>query len=314
MQKAFTGSDSRAGPPLDACLDLLCCTRNEKTGRYKATVLGDEVHSEFYHYQVNGAVGICLKLLGSIDPQPLTAFGKLAPDGGKAKRLKEAAAHLSHLCIHGAILADETGFGKTKIALLVLMLYCILARPKKPNVLLVPGTLIVHWLEELKEDWPFFRSILSHSEYVFRTMFCSSYLTKSQMKDPRSAPRELSYLFKGEEIRAGRSIIVSTKEAHWVRTSWVQESTTAGEPYDPPRYEKGEQVWKVPPQRKKSLRTDHEGLFGVVIVDEAHTVKNQSTRIWNVLALQKFEKVFLLTATPIFNSIRVRLFPSLTLV
>lgn len=59
--------------------------------------------------------------------------------------------------------------------------------------------------------------------------------------------------------------------------------------YDPPppKYEKGKQVWKVLPQRKQIVQTHYEGLFEVVIVDEAHTVKNWSTRIW------KFEKDFL---------------------
>lgn len=119
------------------------------------------------HYQISGAVGILLRLFGSIDPEPLIKFAKFSSDDKRAKKVRNAAAELKSTRYHGAILADETGFGKNKETLLSLLLYCVMAEPTKPNVLLVPGTLIDSWLKELL-SWPFFKTILSYEEKSFQ--------------------------------------------------------------------------------------------------------------------------------------------------
>lgn len=100
--------------------------------------------------------------------------------------------------VHGAILSDQTGFGKTKVALWALLLYCILARPKKPNVLLVPGTLMAPGLMEIKDPLAIFESILSYSEHTFKDTLGTQRMTKRQIKDAKNdASERISLPFPG---------------------------------------------------------------------------------------------------------------------
>jgi hypothetical protein len=53
---AFSGTDSRAGPPVDVCLRLLDC-ETLPDGRMHSRLLDGLTSSNFYTYQVSGAVG-----------------------------------------------------------------------------------------------------------------------------------------------------------------------------------------------------------------------------------------------------------------
>lgn len=58
-------------------------------------------------------------------------------------------------------------------------------------------------------------------------------------------------------------------------------------------------------QRLEKIFTKHAGIFGLLIADEAHKIKNKRTVIWALLKLQEFQAIILATATPMFNAIRV---------
>jgi SNF2 family DNA or RNA helicase len=127
---------------------LLLATQSEN-GLYKSVLLENLVTSHFYHYQISGAVGLILKLYGQIDAEALL----LATDclqHPQANMVREAAAQLKDICLHGALLADETSFGKTKQSLLAAVLHSILYMEKdkegnechRPVLLVVPPTLI----------------------------------------------------------------------------------------------------------------------------------------------------------------------------
>jgi SNF2 family DNA or RNA helicase len=53
-----------------------------------------------------------------------------------------ASEGLRALKLNGALLADETGFGKTEQALLVTLITSITTNSGKPTLLVVPATLI----------------------------------------------------------------------------------------------------------------------------------------------------------------------------
>lgn len=73
LHGAFSASDSRCGPMLDICLDLLLC---EKSGdKYHSSLLEDFTSSDFYDYQIVGAVGLLLKLVGRIDGKRYSSCG-----------------------------------------------------------------------------------------------------------------------------------------------------------------------------------------------------------------------------------------------
>lgn len=61
MQGAFSGTQYRAGPPLQVCMRLLLATE-QSNGLYKSELLKDFVKSDFYNYQLCSAVGVILKL------------------------------------------------------------------------------------------------------------------------------------------------------------------------------------------------------------------------------------------------------------
>ncbi|KAJ5106182.1 Helicase C-terminal [Penicillium angulare] len=199
---------------------------------------------------------------------------------------------------------EETGFGKAKESLLPLLLYCVVAKPTSPNVLLVPGTLIDPWLGEL-ENWPFFETILSYDQRgVQRHVTISrSQMFRNKRGEFLKIPPTLSYIFENKFSRARRLIIISTYDTHWKRTSETEVEIIPGVRHKPPKFENGKELWIKPPVKKEVYTTDYDDVFGVLVVDEAHRVKNRHTRVWQVLNMQHYDKVILLTPTPIFNSI-----------
>ena len=92
---------------------LYCTSRNKGTS------------SEFYKCQVSGVIECVLKLYGQVDAEKLLkAMGK--ETGPSATDIRHVATLLNDLKLHGAILSDEVGFGKTKQSLLVTLLHSVL--------------------------------------------------------------------------------------------------------------------------------------------------------------------------------------------
>lgn len=175
MQRAFSGTQRRAGPPLDVCMRLLLATK-QPNGLYKSELLKDFVKSELYNYQLCGAVGVVLKLYGYVDAELLLAgTGQL--DHPQAADVRVAASQLRDICIHGALLADETGFGKTKQALLAAVLHTFLytefdddgEQCYRPILIVLPPTLIRQWAVEIFNEWPLFRVFLSYEDMTLRS-------------------------------------------------------------------------------------------------------------------------------------------------
>lgn len=125
MQTAFSGTDLRAGPPIDLCLRLLDCERLLNS-RVRSRLLHSIITSEFYDYQISGAIGCLLKLYGSVDIEVLLR-GTKQLNNPRANDIRHIASLLKDLCLHRCILADEVGFRKTKQALLVAFIYTLLS-------------------------------------------------------------------------------------------------------------------------------------------------------------------------------------------
>jgi len=150
----------------DICLDLLLCEHVSGTDRYRCKLLGPSTKCDFFAYQINGAIGLLIKLLGAIDPAVLLKWASIPVDSAEAIKVKNAAAKLQHLRLHAAICADLTGFGKTKLILLTSLVYSVLADTNRPTLLLVPSALISQWTTEIETNWSYFRPILSYGEVL----------------------------------------------------------------------------------------------------------------------------------------------------
>lgn len=82
-------------------------------------LLGKQIGTPLFYYQIFGGVGVFLKLYGRIDPIRLLEYAGVDPEGDEAKRVIDAAGTLEDICIQSALLADDTGVGKTKTWLLL---------------------------------------------------------------------------------------------------------------------------------------------------------------------------------------------------
>lgn len=285
LQGAFSASDSRCGPMLDLCLELLLC---EKRGdKFHSDLLEEFTSSDFYDYQIVGSVGMLLKLLGTIDGARLIAATKLNPRSVKAKRVSAAASKLWHRCIHGALLADGTGFGKTKQCLLTALLFSFLTEENKPALLVVPASLVYQWLDEIQTHWlSGLHPILSYGRTSVTNV---EELSKWEMAT-LEFPDHLKYLLDQQDPKAKQAVILTSYETHKSRTlpEALQKETRS--------------------TRMKNLRNvklPHSGKFGLLIADEAHKIKNKRTILWALLSMQDFSASIFATATPMFNAVRV---------
>lgn len=262
---------------------------------------------------------MALKLYGSIDPEKLIAATRPYSEGKEAQ-ICDAAAQLRNLMLHGCILADDVGFGKTKQMLLLGVFHTILnddVDPEdpakvlyKPILLDLPPALINQWIEEIIGEWPYFTPIISYAEHSFSPLLDPNTLPHTAMKEyPNldSTPNTLRWMFDPADPRAGRAIIVTSYDTHKSRTCVPKDILIPGVPHDPPVTDQytGEVVWKRRPRTKRIWLTAHEGTYSLFLGDEAQKVKNYTTGVWASVYNQSFRKTVLATATPMYNSIRV---------
>ncbi|OBT86897.1 hypothetical protein VE02_03857 [Pseudogymnoascus sp. 03VT05] len=329
LQSAFSGTNLRAGPPVDLCLQLLDCTAL-LNGRFSSGLLSKMTRSEFYGYQISGAVGCILKMYGTIDAQKLIEKTEHL-NNPRVVTIQHAATQLNDLLMHGCILADEVGLGKTKQALLIALLHSLLyvGREKtqsqnkpedtqdtpqelphqiyQPILLVVPPTLIYQWIQELRQTWPYFSIALSYSDHDFKGIMSLHTIPHIAMREyPKmdNMPAALKYLFTKSDPQAQSTIILTSYETHKSRTAIKMTRNVPGVPYKKPQFnEHGAQIWKVPPREEQYLTTKHQGVYSLLIADEAQKIKNNATGLWSILYIQSFPKILLATATPIYNSV-----------
>jgi SNF2 family DNA or RNA helicase len=317
METAFSGTDSRAGPQVDLCLDLFDC-ETLGNGRVRPRLLEGFTTSEFYPYQISGSVGCILKLYGKIDAEKLLKATRQL-NNPRADNIRKACDCLEDLLLHGCILADEVGFGKTKQALLVALVHTFLydidskdhaSKPVfLPNLLTVPPTLINQWLVEIRTQWPTFKPVISYSDHEFKDALALSTIPYSAMKEyPRleALPSNLRYIFDKDDRRAISTIVVTSYETHKARTVTKKIRKIPGRPFKPARFdEKGRQIWKAKPRTEVYFVTNQTHVYSLHIGDEAQKVKNHTSGLWSTLYLQSYRKTLLATATPIHNTIKV---------
>lgn len=317
MRKEYSGTEKQAGPPLDLCLRLLLCeeVQDQELGSlWKSKVLQDVTTSNFFHYQISGAVGACLKLYGHIDVDKLLKYcGHVTEE--EIATMREAAAQLRDLCLRGCILADDVGFGKTKQLLLAAFLHMVMSEETdgegniihRPTLLVVPSTLIDSWIKEIRGFWEgLFRLVVSYEDHDYKDVLKETSLTASMLSQyPEAIPTELAWLFDKSNPQAARGLVLTSYETHKSRTGIKTVEIVEAKSHDPKKFgNDGKEIFETPRRLKTVWTTNLEDAWGLLLADEAQKIKNPHSANSIVLFKQKIPKVILATATPFHNTVK----------
>ncbi|KAH0264376.1 hypothetical protein KCU91_g12087, partial [Aureobasidium melanogenum] len=260
LRAAYSGTQAQVGPPLDLCLQLLACEQ-QPSGLWRSKLFTEATDSDFYHYQISGAVGCILKLYGRIDVDALLSKSK-KPYAFDVEKVRQAADKLHDLLIHGAVLGDDVGFGKTKQLLLIGHLHTLLSKDSehRPTLLVVPSTLVHGWIKEIRNHWKCFRLVVSFEDHDWKTEMALNSLKASHMQNygimENAIPEHLTWLFDKNNSQARAGLVITSYETHKARTAErVVELVAPGEHYDPPRTKpNGKPDWLRKPRKVQLLQ------------------------------------------------------------
>ncbi|KAL7622772.1 hypothetical protein AAE478_006451 [Parahypoxylon ruwenzoriense] len=307
-----SASPNSLGPPIQACATYLNMEKCGEYGRNGLTVWksplfpkldGQEGRRGFFDSQITAIVWILSRFLGKL-PRLKIKDTKLWDKNSKGfsqepetNSEKENRKRLRGPKYSGGILADSMGLGKTltTIACLDLLASQRLNRqqdknskPKHhPMLILAPNAIVAsQWVEEIERT--------TSSRAIKKIIVSGNGLGKKQNQDrvvslsPREFnsawPRWLQYVWDEDDWTASRVIIVMSIDT-WARRTCGAEKTDEGH------------------SEYHSTFSEQGRSFSVVVVDEAHKIKNSATLSWKSVALLKRQFTLLVTATPCLNAL-----------
>lgn len=252
-------------------------------------------------HQVTAIVWLLSRMFGELPRlkyrDPLT--GTLLSDVITSSE-RENRASLKGPKYFGGILADSMGLGKTLITvalvdLLVTQKLNVLraedGRTSKhhPILLIVPNaTVASQWIQEFEQVTD--ESTLRHIVVSCPGMDESAGQGKLQAFQNRVVlldrekfmqwPASLRYMWNQDSPQASQVVLITTMESWAARTCICSQK----------------KEWR-------SSFTDEGRSFSLVIVDEAHKVKNHRTRNWRSVYLLERQFTLLITATPCLNTL-----------
>ncbi|KAG2324117.1 hypothetical protein Bca52824_006845 [Brassica carinata] len=228
------------------------------------------VKSQMYPHQQEGFEFIWRNLAGTIMLNELQDFENSEETGG-------------------CIMSHAPGTGKTRLTIIFLQAYLECFPNCKP-VIIAPASLLLTWAEEFKK-WnisiPFHN--LSSLEFTGRENSAASRLLMQKNSSARS-----------------------TNEIRMVKIySWIKSKSILGISYN--LYEKLAGVKDEDKKTKtaREVKPDKEledireilmGMPGLLVLDEAHTPRNQRSCIWKTLSKVETQKRILLSGTPFQNN------------
>ncbi|CAA9966438.1 Helicase C-terminal [Pyrenophora teres f. maculata] len=301
-QSVIGGTSACVGPPIDLSARVLQMERvkDAKEEVYEYTNLsGNDVKRHPKPYQVNGAVWALSTLYG-----PETAFGVDDDDTKK---------HLPKLKVPGILILDQTGLGKTILALQI-ALGCI--RPLgyrksdrkpiyRPIFLAAPQNLIRQWAREILFHWPKFDLLISYDDGAMEPYLADHVVSSSAVRswpDRRLWPSKYAYMFDKYDARNASLIFLTTPETNAERSlekEYIHHPPIA---FQPPKYKRdGSEIFRDKKWTEVRYRSRFKKMFSVVFVDEASKIKTPgSVRHLGIQELKARRWVFM-TATAMLN-------------
>jgi len=322
LNAIHTGTKNQVGLPiLPSALALQMTAYEDKTGRkmYRSHLPGLQ-KSGFYPYQVSGCATLLIAMYGEI-PVPKNA----------SEEVVAAADKLKGLALGGRLLCDQTGTGKSKIFLLAVHYsrYCIRlddtgTRVYKYATLAVPSSVIKQWADDVINQFPALRLIISYDEASLPEKKYEQYFVKAtamkNMERPELWPARFHYIFDKHDEKTGETLILTSHDTLVKRgLKGAKEEVRAGKRFDPATEatddfdpheldaDGNSKHWEVPPIEEMIYTGLQKGRVGIAGVDEAHRLKDNETMRWKAFKELEAEYVLIIGATPMANVSVVRL-------
>ncbi|ESQ45924.1 hypothetical protein EUTSA_v10010079mg [Eutrema salsugineum] len=225
------------------------------------------IKSQMYPHQQEGFEFIWRNLAGTIVLNELKKFENSDETGG-------------------CIMSHAPGTGKTRLTIIFLQAYLECFPNCKP-VIIAPASLLLTWAEEFKK-W--------NISIPFHNLSSLDFTGKENPAALRLMMQKNSSARSNNEIRMVKIY------------SWIKSKSILGISYN--LYEKLAGV-KDEDKKTKTMRLDKEledireilmGMPGMLVLDEAHTPRNQRSCIWKTLSKVETQKRILLSGTPFQNN------------
>lgn len=302
IQRAYAGCTAQLGPCIE---DARLVLSMQPVDKHRETIYLNKCDSiegcrtTFLDPQVTGIAWFLQRTLGTL------------PDRSEAYAEAEQAVKriLNNPVTGGVLCAEGTGLGKTKetagaLSLAVEQFATGPAGSHLPTFVVTPGgPVLEQWLKELAL-FPNLKVIISNDSKPPSAAQSLNWVTSHQMRNPDTEwPANLKYALDKNDPDASRTVIISPFDTHSARTLQLDEplmDRLAGAS----RTGKARKRWKK--------RTTHARYFSVwadrvrlVIVDEAHKLRNRDTKFHASIKKLKAAFYWLITATPTLNRPKV---------
>ncbi|KAI1332831.1 P-loop containing nucleoside triphosphate hydrolase protein [Xylariaceae sp. FL0255] len=320
-QTVMSASPSCLGPPINPCLRYL---KMQICGQYgpnrmpiwKSPLIPNlgspnDGGKGLLSHQVTALVWLLSRFFGDLpelfyrDPRVHGKLSNISTVGDAQNSHKLAGPKY-----FGGILADSMGLGKTLITTALLDLLVrkelhdaevaiydeqadgqaekkVKRRGHHPILLVAPNVAVLtQWIEEICNicNESVIETIIVASNIRDESSSYGERVIRLARNDFLAWPDRLDYVWNDQDIRAAKSIILVTLDV------WSNRTMTTTQMEDGKK-------------QHKSSFTELGREFSLVIVDEAHKLKNANTRYWRSVYHIRRQFTLLITATPCVNSL-----------
>jgi hypothetical protein len=315
LHSLHTGTQSQVGPPLSPsalALDMEEFTDEEGKVKYRSR-LPSLRKKTFFPHQVNG-IASCL----------IAAFGRIPTRDEASKEVKDAAnsAAFKSVAVGGKLICDQTGLGKTTLALAVHQ-YSLLVgtirlegsrvfQHHEMSIIIVPAAVIKQWADEIIDGFPDLQLIISYDDSgLSEARYARRLISATAMREfpnTKRWPNHFKYVLDTTDPKASSAVLLTSYETHVSRTLYPKRVQIQPKPYDPPQFDEttGEEVFEVEGYEIEVLCSRFAGRIRSAIIDEGHKLKDESTKRWISVSKAKADRHFILGATPMANTSLVR--------
>ncbi|KAL5372897.1 hypothetical protein DPSP01_013126 [Paraphaeosphaeria sporulosa] len=304
-QTATAGTHANVGPPIDLAIQAHGMVREDqgKEEYYALRTPKSEIKRTFRPYQANGLSWALSRLY---DDYPLP--------GEATTVMESAAATLNYpFQVPGLMITDQTGLGKTPLALLIAshcekaLAYDAEGKPLyKPIALQVPQGLIRQWAEEIMFEWPMLTLVIAYDDPAMPAFMRDHVVSASAVREyPNSTlwPKHLHYMFDQRDQRNAKTIYLTSYETHVSRSLWSETKHHPAVSFNPPAFKKdGTEMYYKEAWEETIYHSYLKDVFGLVINDEASKLKTAGTMRHFATKLLRADRIIHITATPMINT------------